>query len=272
MKKNLQPLRKVIVAYSGGVDSTFLLRAAVEVLGADNVLACIGISPSLGENQYRQAIILAQTIGASLREIKVDELDDPRYAQNKADRCFHCKTHLYKLLTEIAKENGFENIICGSNLDDMDDFRPGSRAAKAFGIKTPLAEARLTKKDIRTLSRNFNLPTAQIPASPCLASRIAYGLEINAGRLKQIEKAEDFLRQLGFVEFRVRHHDTIARIEVPQDEIQKITAEPLRSRIEAELKKLGFKYVTVDLTGFRSGSLNESLTDTEKQKASRSCS
>jgi len=267
LKKSLAELGRVVVAYSGGVDSTFLLKTAVDVLGAENVLACIGISPSLGKSQYKQAVKNAKDIGATLRTIKLNEMADPKFASNKADRCFHCKSHLYGLLTNVAKEKNFDYVICGSNLDDQDDFRPGNRAAEVFGVRCPLIEAKLTKNDIRELSRQMNLSTAEMPASPCLASRISYGLEITEKRLKQIEQAEDFLRSLGLVEFRVRHHDTIARIEVNAKDIAKVTAGPIRSKVVEKLKALGFKFVTIDLQGFRSGSLNEQLSDEEKRKS-----
>jgi uncharacterized protein len=170
-------------------------------------------------------------------------------------------------LADVAKKKNFDYVICGNNFDDKNDFRPGSRAIKLFAARSPLAEAKLTKDDIRELSRGMNLPTADMPASPCLASRINYGLEITEGRLKQIELAEDFLGKLGLVEFRVRHHDTIARIEVNPEDIEKITREPIRSKIVKKLESLGFKFVTVDLQGFRSGSLNESLSEKEKRKS-----
>ena len=267
LKRILGELQKAAVAYSGGVDSTVLLKAAVDTLGAENVLACIGVSASLAKSQYEQAIECAKIIGAKVQEIQVDELSDDNYAANKADRCFHCKSHLYSLLKDIADERGYNCVICGSNLDDKDDFRPGNRASKVFGVRSPLMEAELTKEDIRQLSRQMNLPTADVPASPCLASRIIYGLEVTEQRLKQIEQAEDFLRSLGLVEFRVRHHDTVARIEVHAEDMEKVTAEPNRSKIVEKLKSLGFKYVTVDLQGFRSGSLNVMLTEEQKRKS-----
>jgi len=267
LKEILKSFGKVVIAYSGGVDSTFLLKAAVDTLGAENVLACIGISPSLAESQKTQALEMAKTIGARVRQIQLDELDDDAYSANKADRCFHCKSHLYELLTKIAKDEEIEAILCGCNFDDKDDFRPGNRAAKVFGVHCPLMEAKLTKNDIRELSRRMNLATADVPASPCLASRISYGLEITEERLKQVEEAEDYLRSLGFVEFRVRHHGDMVRIEVPAGEIEKITSKEMRSKITKKLKAIGFKYVTVDLQGFRSGSLNEALTEDEKQKS-----
>jgi len=267
LQEILRKLGKVVIAYSGGVDSTFLLKVAVDTLGPENVLACIGVSASLSESQYNQAIQCAKIIGAKVLETEVDEVEDNNYAANKADRCFHCKSHICRLLLDIAQERGFEHVIFGTNYDDLDDFRPGNRAMKVFGVRSPLAEAKLTKDDIRQLSKQLNLPTADLPASPCLASRIAYGLEVTEQRLKQIEQAEDFLRTLGLIEFRVRHHDTIARIEVNPQDIEKVATEPLRSQIVDKIKSLGFKFVSVDLQGFRSGSLNEPLSEEEKQKS-----
>jgi uncharacterized protein len=266
LQRILKELGKIVVAYSGGVDSTFLLKAAVETLGAENVLACISAGPSEPSNQLERAAAFAGSIGVELQVVEAGELTDPNFTANKADRCFHCKSHLCKTLLDIAAGRGFAHVVFGTNFDDLDDFRPGNRAMKVFGIRSPLAEAQLTKDDIRQLSRQMDLPTADRPASPCLASRIPYGLEVTEQRLKQIDEAETFLRGLGFVEFRVRHHDTVARIEVHPEDFEKITAESIRMRIVEQLKSLGFKFVALDLQGFRSGSLNEPLSEKEKQE------
>jgi len=266
LQKILKKLNKVIVAYSGGVDSSFLLKAAVDTLGAENVLACINAGPAEPAGQLQRAKEFAQSIGVKLETIETDELNDPNFTANKADRCFHCKSRICRILVDIAKEQGFDNVVFGTNYDDLDDFRPGNRAMKVFGVRSPLAEAKLTKNDIRQLSRRMKLATADLPSSPCLASRIAYGLEVTEQRLRQVDEVEEFLRSLGLVEFRVRHHDIIARIEVDPKDIEKVTAEPTRSKIAEKLKSLGFRFVTVDLQGYRSGSLNELLSEDEKQK------
>jgi uncharacterized protein len=265
LRQILKKLGRIVAAYSGGVDSTFLLKVSVEVLGSENVLACIAAGPSLPKSQLDKAIEMAKSMQVDVKTIEPNELADTAYSANKADRCFHCKSHLFKILNRLAKEKGCDCVVCGSNLDDYDDYRPGNKAVKIFNVRCPLAEAQLTKKDIRQLSRKLNLPTASLPASPCLASRISYGQEITGRKLNQVEQAEEFLKGLGFVEFRLRHHGQLARIEVHQEDIAKVVA--LRQNIIAKLKSLGFKFVSVDLEGFRSGSLNEALSQEDKQKS-----
>ena len=264
LKNLLQGYGKAAVAFSGGVDSTFLLKACVEALGACNVLACIGISPSLAQHQLEQARTMAKLIGIELIELTLDELNDPNYQANKADRCFHCKSCQFRTIQEYARERGIEYTLCGSNFDDKDDYRPGNMAVAALGIGTPLMAAELTKPEIRELSRQRGLPTADVPASPCLASRMAYGESITEEKLNQVEQAEAVLRELGFVEFRVRHHGKIARIEVPPNDISKIADASIREIILEKIKLLGFQYISLDLQGFRTGSLNEMLSEEDK--------
>lgn len=259
LEKALQALQKLAVAFSGGVDSTFLAAAAARTLGPQNVLACIGISPSLPQHQLKQARQMAAQLQIRLLEIPLAELHDPNYKANKADRCFHCKSHQMLTIRQAATQEGFPHLACGSNWDDQNDYRPGSRAIAALKILAPLMEAQLTKEDIRTLSRRMHLPTADLPASPCLASRIAYGIEITEQALHQVEQAEEFLRSLGLVELRVRHHGSLARIEVRPEQISLLTEESRRKQIVAKFKSIGFQYITLDLQGFRSGSLNEML-------------
>ena len=254
----LRSLESVVVAFSAGVDSTFLLALAVETLGAENVLAAMGISPSLAQRERQAGRKLAHQIGAELVEIETGELSDPDYRANPPDRCFYCKSDLFGRLTKLAAERGFRAVVSGANADDTGDFRPGLKAGRQLGIRSPLLEAGLRKDDIRAASRAMHLPTWNKPAMACLASRVPYGQEVTEEALGRIESAEDALKALGFVQCRVRDHFPVARIEVAVNDLP-VVVESGKRIVEA-LKSAGYKYVTLDLEGFRSGSMNEVLS------------
>ncbi len=262
----LKSCGKMLIAFSGGVDSTFLLQAAVDAIGAENVTACISKGPSLPASQYIRANKLAQRIGTELITIETQEFSDDAYLANEADRCFLCKSHLFDQMKSLAKKKNFDTIACGHNLDDTKDYRPGNKAADELGIASPLIDAELTKLDIRLLSKKMKLPTAELPASPCLASRVPYGQQITKDKLKQVELAEEFLADMNLVEFRIRHHGDLARIELHPEDMELMMAPQKRKMIVDKLKSLGFKFVAMDLTGFRSGSLNEVLSQEQKDK------
>jgi uncharacterized protein len=259
----------VIVAYSGGVDSTFVAAVARDVLG-DSALAITGVSPSVPGAEVEEAKALAKQIGIAHELIETREMDDPDYVKNAPDRCFHCKDELYGRLAEIASARGYAMVLDGCNLDDTGDFRPGRRAAAEHGVRSPLLEAGLTKGEIRELSHERGLPTWDKPAMACLSSRIPYGTPVTVESLSSVERAEQYLRSLGVRQLRVRHHvlpsgDTVARIET--DDAGLYALLPERAVVVERLKEFGYLYVTLDLAGYRTGSLNEALKKNASSKA-----
>jgi pyridinium-3,5-biscarboxylic acid mononucleotide sulfurtransferase len=255
---NLRSLGRVIVAFSGGTDSAYLAWAASRVLGG-NALAVTADSASIPESHKRDAEAFVERFGIAHEYIETREFDNPEYVRNNPDRCFHCKDELFTRLEEVGRERGFEHIIYGVNLDDLGDYRPGQGAAKNHKVTAPLADAGLSKAEIRELSRRADLPTWDRPAAACLSSRIPYGTPVTVENVKIVEVGEEELKALGFRQFRVRFHGEVARIEIAREEMERALSLEMAARFTQIFKKLGFRYVTLDLEGYRQGSLNEVL-------------
>ena len=258
LRELFRGLESVIVAYSGGVDSSYVAYVANAELGTRAV--CItGQSASLPAYQNAEIDRVVKNFGFNHEVINTDELQLPGYRANNGDRCYFCKDELYGKLESVARSRGIEYIVDGSTVDDLDDYRPGRQAAKQHAVRSPLIEVGLNKNEVRELSRRATLPTWDKPASPCLSSRIAYGTTVTIERLQNVDRGEEILREFGFREFRVRHHDTLVRLEISPAEMDRVLQKEVIDQLAARFRELGFKYVTLDLHGFRSGSMNEAL-------------
>lgn len=255
LKEIIAALERVVVAFSGGVDSALVARLAFDVLGGENVLAAIAISASLGQDEESDALRILDEIGIPHARIATNEVDDPRYAANPINRCYFCKEHVYSALVGLARQHGFETVVDGFNAEDTSDFRPGRKAGRELGVRSPLCEVSLTKDEIRTLARHLGLSNWDKPQMACLSSRVEYGITITPKILSQVDRAEMALRKLGFADLRVRHHDKLARVEFEQRMLPRALAQ--RDEIVAAVRAAGYTHVTIDLAGLRHGSMNE---------------
>lgn len=264
LKSHIKNYKKFIVAFSGGIDSYFVLKAAVDSAGKENVLAVTGDSPSLKRSERELTIRLAASIGAVHKIIFTNELNDPNYYNNPNNRCFFCKSELYNKLSDMKNDLGYNHVVDGTNADDMSDYRPGFKASRNFSVKSPLVELKFTKNEIREISHSLGLEIWNKPASPCLSSRIPYGQQVTIEKLAMIEKAESVLKELGFMEYRVRHFEVgangsktiLAKIEISVNEMERVFDSEIFIIIDLKLKELGYSFVTLDMGGLRSGSLN----------------
>jgi pyridinium-3,5-biscarboxylic acid mononucleotide sulfurtransferase len=258
LRESFRVMRSVMVAFSGGVDSSFVLRVAHDTI-SEHVLALTTTSPTMPDDDRLNAIAIAQTLGVRHLIVESNELEIAGYASNPVNRCYLCKHNLFTVCIEKAHELGIETVVDGLNLDDLHDYRPGIKAATEMRVRHPLVEVELTKAEIRELSRSLGLPTWDRPASPCLSSRFPYGTQITQQGLRQVERGEQVLHSFGFSVARVRYHGEVARIEVEASEIGRMLDATIREAVDRELKKIGFRFVALDLRGFRSGSLNEGI-------------